>query len=468
MANQYDREARLLERRRQLAEALRASGNEALPASLQTGGRFDAPVSGWQHANKALQQILGGLSERQVNKAEKELTERQAKAQADWMRGLPEAQAPSELQPVTPTGQLMDTGGDMGAISTLDLDPNAPADTRRPVGLQEQIARRIKGSALRGDVQETVDAGDRQKLLAHYMKGGEVGGVPEAIGMAGLQRELLPPVAEDYTLGEGDRRFSGSGKVIAEVGPKTFAPKEPGKMGTEDVSVGGGQWQTYVTNPDGSVNFDKPVGKPFTKRATASDVNVALTQEKAFEKALGEGQGKAAVESKQAADDAAATIATINQGREILNKGIISGFAANKLVSIGQALRQAGFSVAEGDLENTQAYAAAMAGNVGRVIKLFGAGTGLSDADREYAQKMVGGEITLDEKALQKILDINERAARNLIDKHNKTYGNVKSTIPLTVEVPSGMGPVSPTGNGGLTPEEEKELEALRKQFGGK
>ena len=93
--NQFDREARLLERRRQLAEALRASGNEALPTSIQTGGRLNAPVSGWQYANKALQQILGGLDERQINKAEKELTERQEKAQAAWMSGLPEAQKPS-------------------------------------------------------------------------------------------------------------------------------------------------------------------------------------------------------------------------------------------------------------------------------------------------------------------------------------------------------------------------------------
>ena len=44
-----------------------------------------------------------------------------------------------------------------------------------------------------------------------------------------------------------------------------------------------------------------------------------------------------------------------------------------------------------------------MAGNVGRLIKQFGAGTGLSDADRQYAEKMAGGKITLDVKALKDV-----------------------------------------------------------------
>ena len=83
-----------------------------------------------------------------------------------------------------------------------------------------------------------------------------------------------------------------------------------------------------------------------------------------------------------------------------------------------------------------------MAQNVGRIIKQFGAGTGLSNADREYAEKMAGGKITLDRKAIERILDINERAARNVITLHNKRASEVKSNIPLTVEIP----PVQPAG----------------------
>ena len=49
------------------------------------------------------------------------------------------------------------------------------------------------------------------------------------------------------------------------------------KYGTADMSIGGGMWQTYETNTDGRVNPDKPLGKPFAKRATASDISVSAS-----------------------------------------------------------------------------------------------------------------------------------------------------------------------------------------------
>ena len=83
-----------------------------------------------------------------------------------------------------------------------------------------------------------------------------------------------------------------------------------------------------------------------------------------------------------------------------------------------------------------------MAQNVGKLIKQFGAGTGLSDADREYATKMAGGLITVDEKAIRKILDINDKAAQNVIRLHNKRAMGVKTNIPLAVEESSDGWPV--------------------------
>ena len=50
---------------------------------------------------------------------------------------------------------------------------------------------------------------------------------------------------------------------------------------------------------------------------------------------------------------------------------------------------------------------------------------------------MAAGKITLDAKALNKILDINERGARNVITRHNKDVEGIKTTIPLKVEVPA-------------------------------
>jgi hypothetical protein len=173
------------------------------------------------------------------------------------------------------------------------------------------------------------------------------------------------------------------------------------------------------------------------KKLGATNVNVSLpAQEKAFETGLGSAQAKKVMEDKAIAEDAKGIISTVQEGRRLLNSGVITGFGADYLTSFGAALNQVGINFAEDKLANTQAFTANMAANVGRIIKQFGAGTGLSNADREYAEKMAGGKVTLDRKAIERILDINERAARNVIALHNKNVANVKTNIPLTVEVP--------------------------------
>lgn len=159
-------------------------------------------------------------------------------------------------------------------------------------------------------------------------------------------------------------------------------------------------------------------------------------QEKAFEAGLGAGQSKKILEDKAVAEDAASIIETARRGKELLQGPMITGFGAEALTQIGSALNQIGFNFAEDAVANTQAFSANMAQNVGRIIKQFGAGTGLSNADREYAEKMAGGKVTLDRKAIERILDINERAARNVIARHNKNVSGIKTNIPLTVESP--------------------------------
>jgi hypothetical protein len=179
--------------------------------------------------------------------------------------------------------------------------------------------------------------------------------------------------------------------------------------------------------------------KKETEFAPRAVTNVNLPpQQNAFEGELGKGQAKSIIENRAVAQDAASIIETVNTGRDILKGKIITGAGADFFVNFNQALKTAGVDFGYADAAaNSQAYAANMAQNVGKIIKQFGAGTGLSDADRQYAEKMAGGKITLDAKALNKILDINERAARNVITRHNKDVAGIKTNIPLTVEMPA-------------------------------
>jgi hypothetical protein len=184
------------------------------------------------------------------------------------------------------------------------------------------------------------------------------------------------------------------------------------------------------------------------RKSGATSVQVSTgPQEKAFESALGKGQADKVLADKAVADDAVSIIETARRGRELLSGPIITGFGAEFLTAAGSALNQAGFSFAADSVANTQAFAANMAQNVAKIIKQFGAGTGLSNADREYAEKMAGGKVSLDKAALLKILEINERAAKNVINRHNKNVEGIKTNIPLRVELPSEIA--APSGTAG-------------------
>lgn len=173
------------------------------------------------------------------------------------------------------------------------------------------------------------------------------------------------------------------------------------------------------------------------KDIARAGATILPAQEKAFETELGKEQAGNIIKNRTAAQDAASIIDTVKTGRDIMKSGMITGAGADFLVNLNQGLKTVGIDAGYADAAaNSQAFTANMAANVGKLIKQFGAGTGLSDADREFAKDMAGGRISLDAKAINRILDINERAARNVITRHNKDVKGIKTNIPLEVEMP--------------------------------
>jgi hypothetical protein len=112
----------------------------------------------------------------------------------------------------------------------------------------------------------------------------------------------------------------------------------------------------------------------------------------------------------------------INEQMNILNQGILSGFGANALTTLATVGQRFGILSPEQQqtLANTQTFDSNAGNLVAEVIKAFGAGTGLSDADREYATKIAGGLISLEELSLKKILDITQRRAIAEAELYNK------------------------------------------------
>lgn len=257
---------------------------------------------------------------------------------------------------------------------------------------------------------------------------------------AAEKTQLAANVDRILTMPVGDRRafMSSQGASAAELKPSNLQVNQGGQTQVLQMPAFGGAGTSVGTYPDVPLPADVEAQRARIARSGAAQTKVILpAQEAAFEGELGKGQAKSVIDSRATAQDAVSIIDTVETGRGLLKSGMITGAGADFMVNLNQALKTAGVDFGYADASaNSQAYAANMAQNVGKIIKQFGAGTGLSDADRQYAEKMAAGKITLDAKALNKILDINERGARNVITRHNKDVEGIKTNIPLKVEMP--------------------------------
>jgi len=124
--------------------------------------------------------------------------------------------------------------------------------------------------------------------------------------------------------------------------------------------------------------------------------------------------------SQETATAARDDISAIHRSREELDQkgGVFSGAFADKKLYLAKVAEALGIPDS-GKIANTEAYGAAIGSRVASMVKAFGSGTAISDGDRRFAAAMAGGQVTLDEKSMRRILDIGEQAARGKIDQHN-------------------------------------------------
>jgi plasmid stability protein len=132
--------------------------------------------------------------------------------------------------------------------------------------------------------------------------------------------------------------------------------------------------------------------------------------------------------SQETASAARDEINALHQARAQLDMpgGIVAGKFANEALT----MKKIGsfFNLPDAAVANTESFKAAIGSRVLALVKGLGAGAGISNADRDFAAAMAGGNITLDEKSIRRILDIGEQAARVRIAQHGKTVENAVST----------------------------------------
>jgi len=118
----------------------------------------------------------------------------------------------------------------------------------------------------------------------------------------------------------------------------------------------------------------------------------------------------------------------LNRQLARLEGGMPTGMTANiqvELARIGQLIGRP----YNPELVNAQEYMMEVANLVKQEIKAFGSGTSITDADREYTQRMVGGDITQQAEALANMLKIYKKAAEGTIQDYNGVIEKTSSKL---------------------------------------
>ena len=139
------------------------------------------------------------------------------------------------------------------------------------------------------------------------------------------------------------------------------------------------------------------------------------------------GVGKQIVDQRETAQTAARqTIPFVHEARQALDQGAITGQFADQKVF---AQKVAGlFGLPTDSASNTEVFRSAVGNQVLAQIKALGANP--SNADRDYIEKIQGGQVTLEEGSLRKLLDITEKYARSSIRNFNSDAQKLISAKP--------------------------------------
>jgi hypothetical protein len=191
-------------------------------------------------------------------------------------------------------------------------------------------------------------------------------------------------------------------------------------------------------------------------------------------KQLTAGATKSFLEVNKAGQAASKILQTNAISRDILEEGARSGFGtewANKTLEI---INTTGL-LPEKYMDGVAASKALMASRslaVLDMIPVFGGGQGFTEKDREFLTNIKGADFSLDGKTIARLLDLEERSARQAIELNNNSLDQVMKLAAVSGETPTDLTSVfyitppaqqeaAPVGTGStMTPETEAYLRA--------
>ncbi len=121
---------------------------------------------------------------------------------------------------------------------------------------------------------------------------------------------------------------------------------------------------------------------------------------------------------------AAAALPSFAEAKRLVDSGNITlGAGADLRVSMQKV--GALFGLDATSASNAETFRSVMAPTVLALVKGLGAGSGISNADREFAEKAAGGNIQLEPATIKRMIEIGAKAADAKIKAHNKMLDTV-------------------------------------------
>lgn len=151
------------------------------------------------------------------------------------------------------------------------------------------------------------------------------------------------------------------------------------------------------------------------------DKNRSKTIEKDPNNKLYEGFDKQLVDMSESAAASNKTINTIQEAHRALDKGVIGGNILSDKTKEGRKILASAFGLPRDAEDNTDVFQARMKEIVLPRVKALGAGTSISNSDRDYVDQAVGASGSMSPEVARRILLILEKGERNEIAKYNNS-----------------------------------------------
>jgi len=154
----------------------------------------------------------------------------------------------------------------------------------------------------------------------------------------------------------------------------------------------------------------------------APQVTKDISEANTFSAKLTQGAADNFLELNEAARTAEEILTLNSRSKVLMDEGIKTGFGANFRLNTARLAKELGLvPKSMDDIAASEEFIAIRARQLMKLLPAFGSGSGISDRDVDIARGIAGGDVSLDEEALRRILYMEETLARDLIAKNNKS-----------------------------------------------